>query len=104
MELTEHYERIGALGAEVLAISTDDLAGARTMAARTEAEFPVLYDSETGVVAAYGLYDLRGDGVAAPATFIVDGAGIVRWAHVSTSAGDRPTAAEIIAQLEQLDA
>jgi len=29
-------------------------------------------------------------------------AGIVRWAHVSATAGDRPTASEIIAQLERL--
>jgi len=87
----------------VLAISTDDLPGAQAMVAKAEAGFPVLADGDAEVVAAYGLYNLRGDSVAAPATFVIDRAGIVRWAHVSTNAGDRPTAGAVIAQLEKLN-
>ena len=87
----------------MLAISTDDLPGAQAMVAKAGAGFPVLSDGDTGVVAAYGLYNLRGDNVAAPATFIIDRGGIVRWSRVSANAGDRPTAGEIIEQLERLD-
>ena len=91
------------LGAEVLAISTDDLSGAESIVGRVGIEFPVLYNSETDVVDAYGVYNLRGDNLAAPATFIIDSTGIVRWSYISRRTGDRPKTSEIIEQLKKLN-
>ena len=86
----------------MLAISTDDLSGAQSIVGKVGIEFPVLYNSDTGVVDAYGVYNLRGDNLAAPATFIIDTEGIVRWSHVSRRPSDRPDTSDIIEQLENL--
>lgn len=86
----------------MLAISTDDLSGAQSIVGRVGIGFPVLYNSDTDVVVAYGVYNLRGDSLAAPATFIIDTDGIVRWSHVSRRTSDRPKTSEIIKQLEKL--
>ncbi len=55
----------------VVAISMDDVPDAAQMAAQVGAGFPILADPEGGMVRRYGVYDLLGDGVAAPAVFIV---------------------------------
>ncbi len=50
-------------------------------------------------------YDLRWDApqeTAYPSTFVIDRAGIVRYALVSTSHGGRATAADVIAELRKL--
>ena len=88
----------------MLAISTDDLSGAQSIVGKVGIEFPVLYNSDTDVVDAYGVYNLRGDNLAAPATFIIDTEGIVRWSHISRRTSDRPKTSEIIEQLEELNA
>ena len=86
----------------MLAISTDDLSGAQSIVGKVGIDFPVLYNSDTDVVGAYGVYNLRGDSLAAPATFIIDTEGIVRWSHISRRTGDRPKTSEIINQLKKL--
>ena len=86
----------------MLAISTDDLKGAQSIVDKVGIEFPVLYDTDSDVVQAYGVYNLRGDSLAAPATFVIDTEGIVRWSHISRRTSDRPKTSEIIAQLESL--
>ena len=88
----------------MLAISTDDLSGAQSIVGKVGIEFPVLYNSDTDVVDAYGVYNLRGDSLAAPATFVIDSEGIVRWSHVSRRTSDRPKTSEIIKQLKKLSA
>ena len=85
-----------------MAISTDDLSGAQSIVGKVGIEFPVLYNSDTEVVNAYGVYNLRGDNLAAPATFIIDTEGIVRWSHISRRTSDRPDTSDIIEQLENL--
>ena len=86
----------------MLAISTDDLSGAHAIVTKVGIEFPVLYNSDTAVVDAYGVYNLRGDNLAAPSTFIIDTEGIVRWSHISRRTSDRPKTSEIIKQLKKL--
>ena len=86
----------------MLAISTDDLSGATTMASRVGIPFPVLYNSATDVVREYGVYNLLGDRRSAPATFIIDAAGVIRWSHIGRSIGDRPSARTVLNQLRRL--
>ena len=86
----------------MLAISTDDLSGAKSIAGRVGIPFPILYNSATDVVREYGVYNLLGDGRAAPATFVIDAGGVVRWSHVGRSIGDRASAREILRQLQRL--
>ena len=56
-------------------MSTDERAGALQMALLAEAGFPVLTDPAGAAARSYGVFDLLGDGVAAPATFIITGTG-----------------------------
>lgn len=87
----------------MLAISTDDLSGAREIAGRIGIPFPILYDVAAGVVREYGVYNLLGDRLAAPATFVIDRGGVVRWSQIGRSSSDRASAQEILRQLRQLD-
>lgn len=86
----------------MLAISTDDLSGAKAIVDRVGIPFPILYDSAADVVREYGVYDLLGDGLAAPSTFVIDTGGVVRWSHVGRRTSDRASAQEILDQLQQL--
>lgn len=86
--------------AEVVAISMDATPDAAKMGAHTGARFPILSDPEGRVVRRYGVYNLLGDGVAAPATFIVGKDGTIRWRHVGKNIADRPSAAEVLHRLQ----
>ncbi len=102
MELGESYDAIRGLDAELLAISVDTLDYAQQMQALVGARFPVLADPTHAVASAYGIFDLLGDGVAAPATFIISSGAIVAG-HIGQDIGDRASAAAIIQTLRDLN-
>ena len=72
------------------------------MVTLTGADFPVLADPRGKTVREYGVYDLLGDGVAAPATFIIGRDGVIRWRHVGVDIADRPPADEILSTIQGL--
>ena len=100
MELQQSYEEIRAHGAQLLAISVDTLDDASRMAGQAGATFPVLADEDRVVTKTYGLFDLLSDGVAAPATLILDRDGNLAASYVGASISDRVPATAIIAFLE----
>ncbi len=100
MELQQSYDEIRAHGAQLLAISVDTLADAGRMADHAGATFPVLADEDRVVTKTYGLFDLLSDGVAAPATLILDHDGNLAASQVGTSVSDRVPAATIIEFLQ----
>ena len=100
--MAEAYPAIKSLGAELLAVSTDGVADARSAVARLGLSYPVLYDSDATVAKEYGVYNLLGDDLAAPATFIIDKTGEVRWSYVGTNIADRPPSRIIVDQLRRL--
>ena len=65
------------------------------------AEFPILADTSEDVAKEYGVFNLLGDGVAAPATFIIQPDGAIVWWHIGVNIGDRVPTRAI---LEVLDA
>jgi peroxiredoxin len=90
----------------VVALSVDDAANAAEMKAAYGLEFPVLYDTDTSVATEYGLYDLLGDGVSAPATFIIRKNGTIESALIGTSISERPTPdsiLDVLASLAEMD-
>jgi peroxiredoxin len=93
-----------AEGAELLAISVDSQADALRMADHAEASFPILYDENAVVAAAYGLYDLLGDGVSAPATLVLDRDGSLLGSHVGRDIADRVPASVILDALRGTEA
>ncbi len=87
---------------EVLAISMDGVVRAAQMASYAGAEFHVLSDPAGGVVRDYGVYDLLGDMLAAPATFLIRRDMTIAWQHVGVDVSDRPTPADILLRIRQL--
>ena len=61
--------------------------------------YPVLYDPEAKVVKEYQVFDLLHDGGAAPAVFLLDKNGSIRWQYIGRSKSDRPSNSEIIRRL-----
>jgi peroxiredoxin len=97
--LQETYPKFQAQNVEIIAISVDDLGRTRQMAALTGSEYYLLADPEKTVTRAYGVFDLLGDGVAAPAVFILGSDAVIEWQYVGLDAGDRPTASQISGRL-----
>ncbi len=65
------------------------------------AEFPILADTSEDVAKEYGVFNLLEDGVAAPATFIIQPDGAIVWWYIGVNIGDRVPTRAI---LEVLDA
>ena len=103
MKLADAYPGFQAEDAEVAAISMDSIQDAAQMATLTGSVLPVLADPEGSVVRRYGVYDLLGDKVAAPATLIIGQAGEVLWRNVGQDIADRPSAEQILAVLKDLE-
>lgn len=80
----------------------DDVYDARQMASLISAEFPILADHDGAVTRKYGVYDLLGDGVAAPSAFIIGSDGEVAWRYVGQNISDRPTNDGIMRKLDSL--
>jgi len=100
-ELQAIYPQFQALGAEIVAISTDVQAEAEELVNTLEVEFPVLYDTDEAVSRAWRVFNLNSDGIAAPATFVFDASGDLIAQRIGSDAGDRPTAAETLEVIRQ---
>ena len=90
-------------GAQLLAISIDTVEDAERMADHARAVFPVLADADRRVTTSYGLFDLLGDGVSAPATLILDSRGDLAASYVGSTIDDRPSTATILDVLKELN-
>jgi thioredoxin-dependent peroxiredoxin len=102
VELQHSYADIRAEGAEVVALSTDPMEDAQRMVDYSGAQFPVLSDSNQAVSRSYGLFDLLGDNLAAPATIVLDRSGAIVGSVVGQSVDDRVPAAAIVEFLREL--
>lgn len=99
VELRDRYGEFQARGAEVIALAVAGREAVEGMWASIGAPFPMLADPNHRAAEAYGVYNLFGDGLAAPAVFVLkDGA--IRWSYVGQSPTDRPPVAEILGHLE----
>ena len=70
------------------------------MMALSGAKFPVLADLDGAAARSYGVFNLLGDGVATPATFIVENDRSIGWYQVGEEIADRATVADILAALD----
>lgn len=99
MKLQGDYERFEALGAEIAAIGVETLRVSTRLAQATGIEYPILADPEHQTIEAYGVYNLLGDGRAAPSVFVVDEEGKIIWKHVGKGKTDWPATESILEQL-----
>ncbi len=63
--------------------------------------FPILYNPNKTVPQEYGVFN-RDNGLAIPATFIIDKSGVIRWKYVGGTY-DRPAADVVIEALNAVD-
>ena len=70
------------------------------MMALSGAKFPVLADPDGATARSYGVFDLLGDGVATPATFIVRQDGSIAWYQVGGDIADRAGVQELLHALD----
>ena len=102
MELAEAYPQFAERNVSLAAVSSDGVEDARGMAEFSGADFPILSDADSGVAKAYRIFDLHGDGVAAPATFILNSDAEIVSFHVGQTIAERPPPDEILAEMDRL--
>jgi len=82
------YQQFRDADVALLMISVDSPKRAAQLAVETGAPFPVLSDVDDDVTVAYNLFV---NGIALPATVLIDTAGRVRWVYVGQNPADRPS-------------
>lgn len=103
-QLCSYSDDLGALtatGAQIWAISPQDLASHQRFAAKRGLRLPLLADVDRVAVGAYGVGGLLG--MVKRSVFVVDAGGRVAWAHVSTlglTYRDSDELAAVLARLE----
>lgn len=101
--MQKHYSKITDAGAEVLAISTDDLSGAESIIAKANIQFPILYTSKNNdVPIAYNVYNLHGDNLASASVFVIDTNGNIAWESIGDSTAHQVSGDEVLDALEGL--
>ena len=94
-----NYDAIQEAGAQVVSVVVATLTDVDGWCQRAALPYPMLADPDHQVSEAYGVYDLRGDGRAAPAVFVIGTDGRVIWSRVAPSTTDPASAASILEQL-----
>ena len=82
----DFYLRMQELGAQLLLISTDDVATGKTLVEQMALHYPVLSDPGAAVAKQYGAYivDRGGHNFSEPALIIIDKDGAVAYSIISS--------------------
>lgn len=95
--MRNEYQAFQDAGAEVVALA---VASASTVDANVrqgiKPPYPLLGDPDHEVAEAFRVYDLLGNGLAAPSVFIIDADGNIVWSYVGESSRDRPATSTIL--------
>ena len=94
-------KQIKSGGRGVIAIAADSPPDQAILAAKLGVTFPLISDTELKLAAAFGVREL-GEEDSLPAVFIVDRAGIVRFARVGNNIVDRVSIRELLSELAKL--
>lgn len=101
-----YYDRIGAKGVELYAVSVDPPEASEALRKRLECDFTFLSDGDGTVLDLLGVRHRQGrmDGVdiAYPAQILVDEDGTVRWTFNSDNYRMRADPEEIFTAIDQL--
>lgn len=90
------------MNAQVLGISAQDVASHERFAAKHGFAFPLLSDPDKAVAAAYGT--LGPIGFPRRSVFIIDGDGVIRYAHRAIAGLTFRPVSELVTELAKLDA
>lgn len=97
---TAGLEGFADVGATVWGISPQDVDSHEQFARKRELGFPLLADVGLAVSREYGI--MLGSGALRRSVFILDGAGVVRWKHVTLVGVTFPSSAAITAKVAEL--
>jgi peroxiredoxin len=73
-------------------------------AAAAGLEFPLLSDPELAVARAFGLVNPANEKLPHPTTLVIDGSGAVRWIRIDEEYRQRPTALQVLDEVDRLPA
>ena len=100
-DLEKSLKAIEASGVQLVAISYDSPATNTAAAAKLGLTLPLLSDTGSKVIDAYGIRNKeasgRADGIPHPVVFIVDRKGVIRVKLMRDGYRERPESAEIVA-------
>tara|TARA_Y100001968_G_scaffold269891_1_gene260852 strand:+ start:219 stop:521 length:303 start_codon:yes stop_codon:yes gene_type:complete len=99
VELQYSLDEFKKENTSLLAISKDTFEQAQLVKLITQAEYMILPDPEANVLKDYGVFDLLGDGVAAPSVFIINSDMTIDWSYIAKDIRDRPTTDEILQKI-----
>jgi peroxiredoxin len=97
--LQEQYGAIQQAGVETVALVVAPIETVESWCQRAGIGFPVLADSQHQVSEAYGVYNLLGDRLAAPAVFVIDTDGRIVWGFVGQNPRDYADGQTILTHL-----
>ena len=98
---SEDFDRFASANVRVLPISVDAVPSLKEFKAKYAMQVDLLSDFKREASRAYGV--LRDDTFFSNrAYFLIDKTGVVRWAHVEASPGQRRENAEILAEIAKL--
>ena len=84
-EYRDLYDEIRKAGADVAVVATDPPRSSAGLGAQLSLPFPILCDSQRAIVKAWGVFNAKEKGgIAIPAVFVIDRAGVVRFASVDS--------------------
>ena len=99
VELQNQYAAFKEAGAEVVALAVASAASVQSWCQAGGISYPMLADPDHRVSEAYGVYNRLGDGLAAPAVFVIEPDGRVAWNHVSQNYGEQISTQTILEHL-----
>lgn len=100
--MRDRYPEFQQRNAEVIAVAPDTLDHSRSFVERSGLPFPCLADPDRKV---FRQYDVKSALVSLgqrPALFVIDGEGVVRYAHLGFQQWEIPTIEETLEQLDAL--
>ncbi len=87
------------MGAKIVALAVQSESGAASTVESTNAQFPILADSDHVVADQFGVYNLHSDGEAASTVFIISQDGHIVWEEIPTTSTRRVPSETILENL-----
>lgn len=89
-------DRFKRLNVALVAISADPIPKGKALKEQLGLDYPLLSDVEDKTRAGYRIIG------GMPATFVLDGKGIIQWKHVGVNAADRPASDRTLAEAKRV--
>jgi peroxiredoxin len=106
--LSEDYQKFRELGANIVAVSSEEVEKGMELLKKIGPPFTLLSDPDFKAIDCYGVREQNRDmlakmkSYAKPSVFIIDAQGTIRYKYVGKNAGDRPRNEELLQKLKEI--